>query len=167
MGSEAVTHGSAIKQVETAWTRFGSLINTALILLAATGVIWTRAEAETNLRRDIDANKAAIEQTQKRADERWAGHESYHRDRLADAKVREGETAERFKQLDSQFDVLPQITFRLTSVESQVQTMNTFMAETRKDISAIATSVELIKQYLETAEQRDRTATRFSSPRRQ
>lgn len=125
---------TALRQVEGTWQRFGSMINTFLILAAALGAIWQGGSYVERVENEIKANATDIGRVEREQASRWTAHDELHKNRLADVKSVEARTDERFKGLEGDVRKLSgladNLNYRLTSNEQAT----TGIAQTVKDI---------------------------------
>lgn len=139
---------SARENIQKTWVNFGSLINTVLIVAALAGMFYQRGALEERMNNRIDTNSAEITRYAQRSDDLWATHETLHRERLAEVKLQEGKTSERFAAVDQRLATLPEHDFRIRALEAQIQSMNTFMTDTRRDLNSLVTSMKLVEQAI-------------------
>ncbi|MGQ8630824.1 hypothetical protein ACUTJJ_04975 [Agrobacterium sp. DKPNP3] len=151
---------TALKQVEGAWQRFGSMINTGLILTAALAAIWQGGSYFERVENDIKSNSAEITRVEREQVSKWTVHEDLHKNRLAEVKAVEARADERLKSIETDVRKLNGVTdnlnYRLTSNEQATSGTAEAVKEIQKSFSQQSGDLREIKVILDRIEKGQR-----------
>ncbi|WP_312809498.1 hypothetical protein [Agrobacterium cavarae] len=158
---------AGFKQVEGFWQRFGSMLNTALIVAAVFGFFikaggWVeRVEADirantadiSRVERDADAKRGQIEKAQA---EKWTAHEDLHKNRLSEVSKIEAATNERLKSLEKQANDderrLSGLEYRTTVLEQMTVNISTAIKELQAAFNRQSGDIQVMKEILQRME---------------
>lgn len=143
---------TALRPVEAAWQRFGSMINTGLILLAALGFIWKAGAYTQQMEQDITKNAAGIDRVEREQGARWTAHDALHKDRLADVKANEARTDERFKAIEGEVRKIERLDYRLTVTEQTSNTTANAIKELQSTLSETSGDLKVVREILQRIE---------------
>jgi hypothetical protein len=136
---------ASFQQVETTWQRFGSMINTGMILAAALGFVWKGGRDAEALENSISKNASSIERIERDQGNKWLSHEQYHKDRLGETKELQGKIEARLNAVENNTAKVERkqdnFDFRLTQAEQS----GAATASAMKDIQTVVSkqSVDL------------------------
>lgn len=143
---------TSLKPVEAAWQRFGSMINTVLILAALIGLIWKGGAYTQQVEADITKNAAGIERVEREQGARWTAHDALHKDRLADVKANEARTDERFKAIEGEVRKIERLDYRLTVTEQTSNTTANAIKELQSTLSETSGDLKVVREILQRLE---------------
>ena len=151
---------AGLQKVEGAYQRFGSMINTTVLLIGFGGLIWN-AGADAEKRDAADRQNAArIELVEQRQIEKWTIHEDLHKNRLAEVKAVEARADERLKSIETDVRKLNGITdnlsYRLTSNEQATSGIAEAVKDIQKSFSQQSGDLREIKVILDRIEKGQR-----------
>jgi len=151
---------AGLQKVEGAYQRFGSMINTTVLLIGFGGLIWN-AGADAEKRDAADRQNAArIELVEQRQIEKWTVHEDLHKNRLAEVKAVEARADERLKSIETDVRKLNGITdnlnYRLTSNEQATSGIAEAVKDIQKSFSQQSGDLREIKVILDRIEKGQR-----------
>lgn len=151
---------AGLQRVEGAYQRFGSMINTTVLLIGFGGLIWN-AGADAEKRDAADRQNAArIELVEQRQIEKWNVHEDLHKNRLAEVKAVEARADERLKSIETDVRKLNGITdnlsYRLTSNEQATSGIAEAVKDIQKSFSQQSGDLREIKVILDRIEKGQR-----------
>lgn len=151
---------AGLQRVEGAYQRFGSMINTTVLLIGFGGLIWN-AGADAEKRDAADRQNAArIELVEQRQIEKWTIHEDLHKNRLAEVKAVEARADERLKSIETDVRKLNGITdnlsYRLTSNEQATSGIAEAVKDIQKSFSQQSGDLREIKVILDRIEKGQR-----------
>lgn len=151
---------AGLQQVEGAYQRFGSMINTTVLLIGFGGLIWN-AGADAEKRDAADRQNAArIELVEQRQIEKWVIHEDLHKNRLADVKAVEARADERLKGIETDVRKLNGVTdnlsYRLTSNEQATNGIAQTVKDIQQSLSQQSGDLREIKVILDRIEKGQR-----------
>jgi len=138
--------------VEAAWQRFGSMINSGLILAAALGFIWKAGAYTEQVEQDINKNAANIERVEREQGTKWTSHEAMHKDRLAEVKANEARTDERFKTIEGEVRKIERIDYRLTVTEQTSNSTASAIKELQSTLSETSGDLKVVREILQRLE---------------
>ncbi|WP_025593193.1 hypothetical protein [Agrobacterium tumefaciens] len=151
---------TALKQVEGAWQRFGSMINTGLILSAALAAIWQGGSYVERVENDIKSNVTEITRVERDQSSRWISHEELHKSRLVEVKSVEARADERFKNIESDVRQISSKTdkldYRLTSNEQATSGIAQTVKDIQQSLSQQSGDLREIKVILDRIEKGQR-----------
>ncbi len=143
---------TSLKPVEAAWQRFGSMINTVLIVAALIGLIWKGGAYTQQVEADITKNAAGIERVEREQGARWTAHDALHKDRLADVKANEARTDERFKAIEGEVRKIERLDYRLTVTEQTSNTTANAIKELQSTLSETSGDLKVVREILQRLE---------------
>lgn len=151
---------AGLQKVEGAYQRFGSMINTTVLLIGFGGLIWN-AGADAEKRDAADRQNAArIELVEQRQIEKWTVHEDLHKNRLAEVKAVEARADERFKSIETDVRKLNGVTdnlsYRLTSNEQATSGIAQTVKDIQQSLSQQSGDLREIKVILDRIEKGQR-----------
>lgn len=129
------------KQVEDVFKRFGSLINFSMLLIGFFGLFVFAGEWKNTVETDINALR------------QWQlGHDSYHRERLAETKEIQGQVSARINELAKNESIdgrlLDSITQRVATLEKSIDTVETNAARTTDALNKLSGDMQVVKEIL-------------------
>lgn len=144
---------ATLKQVEGTWQRFGSMINTGLIVGGLVTLIMKSGGYFTSLESDIKTNSESIIRLENKQAEKWTLHEELHKNRLADVTGKETAFNERLKTLEkSNFDILREqdnLKYRVTVTEQSAVTISTAIKDLQNDFNKQSSDLQVMKEILQ------------------
>ena len=144
---------ATLKQVESTWQRFGSMINTGLIVGGLVMLIMKSGSYFTSLEGDIKTNADAILRLDGKQAEKWTAHEELHKNRLADVTGKETAFNERLKALESSsFEILREqdnLKYRVTVTEQSAQTISAAIKDLQNDFNKQSSDLQVMKEILQ------------------
>lgn len=143
---------TSLKPVEAAWQRFGSMINTVLILAALIGLIWKGGAYTQQVEADITKNAAGIDRVEREQGARWTAHDALHKDRLAEVKANEARTDERFKAIEGEVRKIERLDYRLTVTEQTSNTTANAIKELQSTLSETSGDLKVVREILQRLE---------------
>jgi hypothetical protein len=143
---------TSLKPVEAAWQRFGSMINTVLIVAALIGLIWKGGAYTQQVEADITKNAAGIDRVEREQGARWTAHDALHKDRLADVKANEARTDERFKAIEGEVRKIERLDYRLTVTEQTSNTTANAIKELQSTLSETSGDLKVVREILQRIE---------------
>ena len=118
--------------------RFEINLNTVLQLISILGVLAGGIYVWTNTTRDIEELQ------------RWrAGHEQYHKERLAEVKAMEGRTEERFRNLEGEVRKIDGLSFRIAATEQSAASTAAAIKDLQTLVSAQSGDIKVIREILQ------------------
>ncbi|MCZ7496250.1 hypothetical protein ACWGMK_06295 [Agrobacterium deltaense] len=151
---------TGLKQVEGVWQRFGSMINTAILVGGALAMIWQGGGYVERIERDIRSNASEIVRVERAQGEKWSAHDDLHKNRLAEVKAVEARSDERFKSLETDMRKLNGLTdnlnYRLTSNEQATSGIASTVKDIQKSLSEQSGDLREIKVILQRMEKGQR-----------
>lgn len=156
---------AGIEAVERTWGRFGSFINTLLIIFAAMTAIYAYGQKDEATARDIRANKESLDRLDSKMEgylkeglKRWEDHNNMHRDRLGDVKEREGSVTAKLASLEEKTLLAvrsaDQVSYRVTVNEEAIKSLTSTFKETNTNLSQVIGDMQVIKAILTRMEKR-------------
>lgn len=140
-------------KVETVWQRFGSLINTGLIVVGAIGLVVTWAKDSEKRDQAIRDNAGSIERLEVKQQQKWDEHAELHKSRLSEVSATNGRYDERFKNVENELRKLTSVSentvYRVTSAENNLTSLNTTMKEIQNLLSQQSGDLREIKVILQ------------------
>ncbi len=147
---------NGLRQVESVWQRFGSLINTGLIVLAALGMIWKGGGYVERVETDIRSNAAETARVEREQAARWTTHDELHKNRLADVKANDARSDERMKSIESDVRKLAatydNLSYRVTTSEQAILSVTQSNKETQGALSQLGGDMRVVKEILQRIE---------------
>ncbi|UNZ50613.1 hypothetical protein [Agrobacterium tumefaciens] len=144
---------ATLKQVEGTWQRFGSMINTGLIVGGLVTLIMKSGGYFTSLEGDIKTNSESIIRLENKQAEKWTAHEELHKNRLAEVTGKETAFNERLKTLEkSNFDILREqdnLKYRVTVTEQSAVTISTAIKDLQNDFNKQSSDLQVMKEILQ------------------
>ena len=121
--------------------RFEINLNTVLQLISILGVLAGGIYVWTNTTRDIEELQ------------RWrAGHEQYHKERLAEVKITEGRNEERFRAIEGEVRKIDNLTYRIAAAEQTTATTAASIKDLQTLVSAQSGDIKVIREILQRLE---------------
>ncbi len=151
---------AGLGKVESAWSRFGSMINSGLIVLAALGMIYTFGV--TNAERDgrITNLESKLEEIKATEATNWTNHLQLHKDRLGEVKERDGRYEQRFAGIEKDLRRTDQLEYRLTIQEQQQVATSAAIKEIATGLNSQAGDLKVIKEVVQRLEANGRSPSR-------
>ncbi len=147
---------TGLKQVESTWQRFGSMINTGLIIAGLIALIMKSGSYFTSLEANIKTNADSILRLENKQADKWAAHEDLHKNRLAEVTGKETAFNERLKSLEgSTFDILREqdnLKYRVTVTEQSAVTISTAIKDLQNDFNKQSSDLQVMKEILQRLE---------------
>lgn len=85
--------------------------------------------------------------------QRWrAGHDQYHKERLAEVKSIEGRTEERFRTIEGEVRKIDNLAFRVAAAEQSVASTATAIRDLQALVSAQSGDIKVIREILQRLE---------------
>lgn len=144
---------TGLKQVESTWQRFGSMINTGLIIAGLVALIMKSGSYFNSLETDIKENADAIQRLENKQADKWTSHEELHKNRLAEVTGKETAFNERLKSLESStFDILREqdnLKYRVTVTEQSAVTISTAIKDLQNDFNKQSSDLQVMKEILQ------------------
>lgn len=132
---------TGLRQVESVWQRFGSLINTGLLIGGVLMLLWRGGAYMERTETRIETNATEITRVEREQNVKWQEHSELHKNRLADVKSVEARNDERFKSVESDVRKLVADTSNLTYRMTTNEQATSGIAETVKEIQKSATEL--------------------------
>ena len=124
---------TSASKLETTWQRFGSLINTCIIVGSALGFIWYAGRDAEKRDASIRENAAAIVRLSEKQDNLWIMHNDYHKTRATDVSASTARIETRISALEAETRKISAETdrqnYRLTTAEGTINTLVTSLKE--------------------------------------
>ena len=158
---------AGLQKVETAYQRFGSMINTVLIIAAFLGFFLKAGGWVERVEGDIRTNAAEITRVEKEGDnkrylldsdqnKKWSSHEELHKNRLADVKAVEARTDERIKAAETDIRKLSAdvsgLNYRMTTSEQQMSGFLQLLKDIQKNTTELSGDMREFKVILQRME---------------
>lgn len=144
---------TGLKQVESTWQRFGSMINTGLIIAGLIALIMKSGSYFTSLETSIKTNADSIVRIENKQADKWTSHEELHKNRLAEVTGKETAFNERLKSLESStFDILREqdnLKYRVTVTEQSAVTISTAIKDLQNDFNKQSSDLQVMKEILQ------------------
>lgn len=144
---------TGLKQVESTWQRFGSMINTVLIIAGLIALILKSGGYFTSLETDIKQNADSIQRLENKQADKWSSHEELHKNRLAEVTGKETAFNERLKTLEgTTFDILREqdnLKYRVTVTEQSAVTISTAIKDLQSDFNKQSSDLQVMKEILQ------------------
>lgn len=116
-------------------------LNTVLQLISLLTFLAGGIYVWTNATRDIEELQ------------RWkAGHDQYHKERLAEVKAIEGRTEERFRSIESEVRKIDGLAFRVAATEQSAASTSAAIKDLQALVSAQSGDIKVIREILQRLE---------------
>lgn len=116
-------------------------LNTVLQLISLLTFLAGGIYVWTNATRDIEELQ------------RWkAGHDQYHKERLAEVKAIEGRTEERFRSIESEVRKIDGLAFRVAATEQSAASTAAAIKDLQALVSAQSGDIKVIREILQRLE---------------
>ena len=116
-------------------------LNTVLQLISLLTFLAGGIYVWTNATRDIEELQ------------RWkAGHDQYHKERLAEVKAIEGRTEERFRSIESEVRKIDGLAFRVAATEQSAASTSAAIKDLQTLVSAQSGDIKVIREILQRLE---------------
>lgn len=151
---------AGISKVENIWQRFGSMINTGLILSAVIAAVWKGGGIYEAMNNRDETNAAEIRRVEQKLDnmaqdqvKAWEAHQQVHKDRLGDVKEREGRYEQRFIAIEKEQRRTDQLEYRLNVQEQQSIQTSAAIKEFSSSLNSLSGDVRVVKEILQRLDQ--------------
>ncbi|MCF8861596.1 hypothetical protein KIP58_21650 [Xanthomonas campestris pv. campestris] len=144
-------------KVETVWQRFGSLINTGMIVLAACALIWNggrEAEKRDQADKDNARDILRVSETITRDNQaKWDTHAELHKSRQTEISAVNARFDERFKNVENDLrrinSVTENLTYRVTTAENNLDGLSNAIKEIQNLLAQQSGDLREIKVILQ------------------
>jgi len=147
---------NGLRQVESVWQRFGSLINTTLIIFGALALIWKGGGYAEKIQTDIRTNASEISRVERDQNARWTGHDELHKNRLADVKANDARYDERLKSVESDVRKLAasndNLSYRIATNEQATLNASQAIKEFQGTLVQLGGDMRVVKEILQRIE---------------
>ncbi|UWF60994.1 gp58-like family protein [Brucella sp. 2716] len=144
------------QQVEDVWRRFGSLINTGLIVFSALAAIWRGGGYVERIQTDIRTNASEIQRVEREQLAKWEARADADQKRETEGKAIEARYDERIKSVEGDVRKLSgmadNLSYRLTTNEQQQSSMLQTVKEIQSTQSGQGGDLKVIKEILQRLE---------------
>lgn len=131
----------------TFFQRYGSMVNSGLLLAIASGLLWL-GSYRTEIERDIAANRNEIARNQESARLWREEHMAFHRERALEGQANILRLDERVKNMESERGRYENFLYRVTTLEGVVKELSASREVADEKLTKIATDVAIIKEKL-------------------
>ncbi|MGH6773135.1 hypothetical protein [Brucella tritici] len=144
------------QHVEDVWRRFGSLINTGLIVFSALAAIWKGGGYVERIQTDIRTNASEIQRVDREQIAKWEARADADQKREAEGKAIEARYDERLKNVEGDVrklaTVSDNLSYRLTTNEQQQSSTLQTVKEIQSTQSGQGGDLKVIKEILQRLE---------------
>lgn len=146
-------------KVKTFYSEFGSMVNTALLVIGLMGAGYTWAlsgeatnRSISNVDNKVDNLTNKINEVEKNSLKRWEDHANLHKERQTDLASENASTRERLSSAERELRKYDELSYRQTQTQTNVDNLQEAMKDVQKTINAQSTSLQVMQQILQRIE---------------
>lgn len=143
----------SLNKLEDTWKRFGSLINSGLILVAALSVFVKAGGYMERIENEIRENKNEIAFVRTEAVKKWEDHNNYHNTRLGETKERDGNINQRLSGYDSEIrgltTTVKELSYQSATQEKTLTTLTDSVKNIASNQSDMSGDMKVIREVLQ------------------
>lgn len=141
-----------LRQIEGTWQRFGSMINTALIVVSACAFVYAWGQYDAGIKYDIARLEATVIRNAEDVNAYIAQHESLIKERFGANRALAAEVDTRIKATEKTIeDVLrkaDRVEYRITVAESSIAQQTSIQQANAEKLNNLTADVRVIKEVV-------------------